>query len=151
MTNPWSSATQTQALGIDPTALSTLTMTIDNNPRWLTWNVTAAATNWYAGTQPNYGLIFKNQTETLNSGGPAPVSHNYTADTTLLPKLDITYNTDGVTLNQPVTLHSNGAELTWSQYTGSLSGAPFQKYDVHRSATRNFAPSTTSSRSLPPM
>jgi len=141
MTNPWSSATQTQGLAFDPTALSTLTMTVDNNARWMSWDVTAAAKTWYAGTQPNYGVIFKHQTETLNSGGPAPVSHNYTADTTLLPKLDVTYNTDGVTLNQPTTLHSNGAELSWSQYTGSLSGAAFQRYEVHRSATKNFAPS----------
>jgi len=47
---------------------------------------------------------------------------------------------DAVTLNQPGTLHANGAELSWSQYTGP-SGASFQDYEVHRSLTAGFTPS----------
>jgi RHS repeat-associated protein len=45
------------------------------------------------------------------------------------------------TLFSPDTLHSNGADLSWSRYTGALSGAPFAKYEVHRSLTANFTPS----------
>ena len=51
----------------------------------------------------------------------------------------ISIQPDAVTLNQPAVLHSNGAELSWSQYTGP-SGAPFQSYQVHRSPSPNFTP-----------
>ena len=37
-------------------------------------------------------------------------------------------------------LHANGAELSWSQFTGA-SGAAFQQYQVHRSLSPNFTPS----------
>ncbi|HYT10232.1 MAG TPA: Ig-like domain-containing protein, partial [Mycobacteriales bacterium] len=46
-------------------------------------------------------------------------------------------------LFQPDTLHSNGADLSWSKYTGTLSGQPFAKYEVHRSTTPNFTPSAS--------
>jgi hypothetical protein len=47
--------------------------------------------------------------------------------------------TDAVTLFPLETVHSNGADLRWSMYAGP-SGAPFQKYEIHRSATPNFTP-----------
>jgi hypothetical protein len=46
-------------------------------------------------------------------------------------------------LFQPDTLHSNGADLSWSKYTGALSGQPFSSYEVHRSTTANFTPSAS--------
>jgi len=49
--------------------------------------------------------------------------------------------TDKPTLSSPDTLHSNGADLSWSRYAGELSGGPFTRYEVHRSATANFTPS----------
>jgi YD repeat-containing protein len=43
----------------------------------------------------------------------------------------------------PVRLaHANGAELQWTRYTGP-SGAPFDRYEVHRSATAGFTPSAS--------
>ena len=47
---------------------------------------------------------------------------------------------DAVTLLVPEMVHSNGAELAWTRYTG-LSGAPFDRYEVHRAATAAFTPS----------
>src|SRR5262249_39242284 len=58
----------------------------------------------------------------------------------LQPKLQVTYTSDAIDLQRPSTLHSNGAELHWSQYTGP-SGAPFQQYAIYRSMTPNFTPS----------
>ncbi len=49
---------------------------------------------------------------------------------------------DAVTLLVPGTVHANGAELTWTRYTGP-SGAGFDHYEVHRSATAGFTPSAS--------
>jgi YD repeat-containing protein len=49
---------------------------------------------------------------------------------------------DAVTLLVPDTVHGNGAELSWTRYTGP-SGAPFDHYEVHRSATQGFTPSSS--------
>jgi RHS repeat-associated protein len=49
---------------------------------------------------------------------------------------------DAVSLLVPDTVHANGAELAWTRYTGP-SGAPFDHYEVHRSATQGFIPSTS--------
>jgi RHS repeat-associated protein len=45
-----------------------------------------------------------------------------------------------VILSQPTTLHSNGADLSWTPFSGSGS---FQKFEVHRASTANFTPSST--------
>lgn len=44
---------------------------------------------------------------------------------------------DAVTLLPITAMHSSGAELRWSRYTGP-SGTPFDRYEVHRSATAGF-------------
>jgi Bacterial Ig domain len=49
---------------------------------------------------------------------------------------------DAVTLLQPTLVHSNGAELAWTAYTGA-SGAAFDRYEVHRSTTSGFTPSAS--------
>jgi hypothetical protein len=49
---------------------------------------------------------------------------------------------DAVTLLVPDTVHANGAELAWTRYTGP-SGAQFDRYEVHRSATQGFTPSSS--------
>ncbi len=49
MTAAWSPSSQTQQLAYDSTILSSLTMTLDSNFRWLSWDVTATAQNWYSG------------------------------------------------------------------------------------------------------
>ncbi len=141
MTAAWSPGSQTQQLAYDSTVLSTVTMTLDSNYRWLHWDVTGTVQNWYGGVQPNYGLLVKRNQDVLGVSGPALPSDQYTTDSTLGPALNVTYAADPVILNQPTTLHSNGADLSWTLFAG-VSG-PFQKYEVHRSQTANFTPSST--------
>ncbi|HVD47847.1 MAG TPA: DNRLRE domain-containing protein, partial [Candidatus Limnocylindria bacterium] len=140
MTAAWSPSSQTQQLAYDSTVLSTLTMTLDSNHRWLSWNVTATVQNWYNSLQPNYGLLLKRNSDVLGASGPALPSNQYTSDSTLGPKLDVTYTAEPVILSQPTTLHSNGADLSWTPFSGSGS---FQKFEVHRASTANFTPSST--------
>jgi len=141
MTAAWSPSSQTQQLAYDSTVLSRVTMTLDSNFRWLTWDVSATAQNWYSGLQPNYGLLLKRNPDVLGASGPALPSNQYTVDSNLGPELNVTYAADAVIVNQPTTLHSNGADLSWTTYSG-VTG-PFQKYEVHRSAVANFTPSSS--------
>jgi RHS repeat-associated protein len=144
MTAPWTTTSTTSQIAYDSTTLSSYTLAAGAPNGWMTWDATAAVKNWLSGTWPNDGLfLMRNPDNTLNLSGPYPPGMRYTADTTILPELNITYNTDGVTVNQPTTVHSNGADLSWSRYTGSLTGAAFQKYEVHRSAVKNFTPSSS--------
>src|SRR5262249_43828386 len=94
------------------------------------------------GAKPNRGLLMKQATEPLSNSGIVPPSRTYAADSILQPKLQVTYTSDAIDLQQPSTLHSNGAELHWTQYTGP-SGAPFQQYAIYRSMTANFTPSAS--------
>ena len=49
---------------------------------------------------------------------------------------------DAVDVLAPTLVRSNGASLSWTRYVGP-SGAPFDKYEVHRSATAGFTPSAS--------
>lgn len=60
----------------------------------------------------------------------------------MAPRLVVTYSGDAVDLAAPHTVHADGAELEWTKYTGP-SGAPFDRYEIHRSATAPFTPSAT--------
>jgi len=142
MTAAWSPASTTSQIGYDSTVLSTYTLTSPSaNTLWMTWDVTATVQNWLSGAQPNDGLYVNHENDIYaNLSGPAPVSSLYAGDPTIAPELNVTYNSDAVTLLAPSTLHSNGADLSWSAYTGP-SGAAFQKYEIHRSLTGNFTPS----------
>jgi hypothetical protein len=120
--------------------LSNFTLPVNPVEQWMTWDVGSAVNGWISGTLPNYGLYLMRSTEPLGASGPAPPGMRFTGEPSLRPQLTVTYSGDAVQLNQPTILYSNGADLSWSQYTGP-SGAPFQKYDVHRSATPNFTPS----------
>jgi hypothetical protein len=108
----------------------------------MSWDVTGTVASWFYGTSPtpNYGFLLKRNLETLGASGPRAPSRTY-PEPSLQPKLDITYAADGVTLLSPDTLHSNGAELKWTRYVGE-SGAPFERYEVHRSPTPRFTPSS---------
>jgi len=128
MTSAWMT---TGTVAYDATASGTFTLPASPGPQWMTWPITATVQGWATGTLPNYGLLLKRRTEVVNSSGPVPPGIRSTAPPTQLPKLDITYTSDAVTLAEPATLHSNGADLAWSQYTGP-SGAPFDRYEIHR-------------------
>src|SRR5258708_27604895 len=78
--------------------------------------------------------------ETKSASGPAPPGKAFQVGQ-LAAQLTMTYSGDAVALPQPSVLHANGAELSWSQYAGA-SGAAFLGYQVHRSLSPNFTPST---------
>ncbi len=140
MTAPWSAATTSSQLQFGATALSAVTVTDGQVRGWLYWPVTTTVRNWLAGAQPNDGLLLKQSTEPLGNGGIVPPGRSYPGSTAVQPELQVTYTGDGVTLLPPTTLHSSGAELNWTRYTGP-SGAPFQQYAVYRSPAPRFTPS----------
>jgi RHS repeat-associated protein len=142
MISPWSTSNTSSQIQFDSTPLSTVTVTDGQVLGWLSWPVTATVQNWLSGAQPNDGLLLKQASEPLSNGGIVPPSRTYAAESILQPKLQVTYTSDAVDLQRPTTLHSNGAELHWSQYTGP-SGTPFQQYAIYRSMTPNFTPSTS--------
>ncbi|WP_081686060.1 DNRLRE domain-containing protein [Candidatus Solirubrobacter pratensis] len=136
LTQPWGSTTS--SFVYDSTALGTATLPADQQDHWLTWNITETLKAWLAGTQPNDGLVIKRSTEPLGAGGP----YIEDADPSLTPQIVVTYGTDAVTLDAPQTVHSNGAELTWTRWDGS-SGGVFGGYEVHRSTSTGFTPSSS--------
>jgi RHS repeat-associated protein len=140
MTSAWTTSTQSQNLTFGPTADASITFS--GSQGWMSWNVTSLVNAWTSGTQANHGVLIKRRTEALSASGPTAPGRRYTVDDTLRPRLVVTYVSDAVTLAPPTTLHANGAELAWSRYTGP-SGAPFTKYEVHRSSTANFTPSAS--------
>jgi RHS repeat-associated protein len=105
----------------------------------MTFDVSSTVRGWHTGTLPNNGIMLQRSVETLGEGGPIIDGRLSTRPVTDKPYLAVTYTTDAPTLAQPDTLHANGADLSWSRYTGALSGAPFARYEVHRSRTPNFA------------
>jgi RHS repeat-associated protein len=139
MTGPWSTSSTTSAVQFDSTVLSSFLLSAGAGQEWMSWDVTSAASAWVSGTQPNYGLYLMLASEKKGDSGPAPPGNTFQVGQ-LAPVLTVTYSGDAVSLAQPSTLHANGAELSWAQYTGP-SGAPFQQYQVHRSLTPNFTPS----------
>ena len=140
MTKSWSSSSTTADIGFDAAALGSFTLPYDAPSQWMTWDLTSTLKSWLTGAQPNFGLLVKRNVEALKVSGPAPVGSGFTGEATIRPKLDVTYS-DGVDLLAPDTLHSNGADLRWTPYTSS-SGIPFEKYEVHRSRTSGFTPSS---------
>ncbi len=142
MTKAWSTASRTADLDFAATPLSSSTLPAPPHAnQWLSWDVTGAVGAWVGGTSSNHGFLLKRSTEPLSASGPGLVGRRYTGAAELRPKLEVTYS-DAVVLYAPETVRSNGAELRWSRYSGP-SGAPFQKYEIHRSRTANFAPSSS--------
>jgi len=143
MTAAWSPSSTTSQVQFNTSALTTFTaLAASAPPQWMTFDVSNTVSSWVLGSQPNYGLylFMSNDTKGVITGGPAPPGASF-SDPGETPQLVVTYGGDSVSLNQPAVLHANGAELNWSQYTGP-SGAPFQKYEVHRSQSKGFTPSS---------
>jgi RHS repeat-associated protein len=137
ITSAWDTSSSTPAF--DATVLSSY---VFPGTAPMAWDISSTVLNWLSGTQPNYGILLMRNPEPLGAGGPVPWSGSYAGDPTRTPRLSITYTTDAPALLQPTTLHSNGADLQWTPYAPS-SGAPFQKWEVHRSLTPNFTPSAS--------
>jgi RHS repeat-associated protein len=142
ITAAWSTSTVSHMLLHDSVASGSYTLPNGADDRWMYWPISGLVSSWLAGAQPNYGVFLKRTPEVNNSSGPVPPGRRFAAQPTLQPKLEITYVGDAVDLLQPATLHSNGAELKWTRYTGE-TGAAFDRYEVHRSATANFTPTAS--------
>jgi RHS repeat-associated protein len=138
ITAPWSTSTSTSNLLFDSAVSGSYTLPNDSSDRWMSWPITSLVSSWLSGTQPNYGVVLRHSPEALNTSGPVPPGRRF-EEPAIQPKVEITYLGDAVNLLAPATLHSNGADLTWTRYTGE-TGAPFDRYEVHRSATPNFTP-----------
>jgi RHS repeat-associated protein len=139
ITVPWSTSTVSTNLLFDSAVSGSYTLPTGAGDRWMSWPITGLVSSWVSGVQPNHGLLLKRSPEVNNSSGPVPPGRRFTGLPTLQPKLEITYVGDAVNLLAPATLHSNGADLTWTRYTGE-TGALFDRYEVHRSPTANFTP-----------
>lgn len=133
MTKQWSSSSRTADLAYDTVELAS---PIPNPGQWTKWDVTTAVRDWASAVQPNYGLLLKRKREdqSQNANGPAYPGSRYNIESTIRPKLEITYSGDNVQLLPPATLHSDGAELRWTPYTGSaparrVTGASAEAWD----------------------
>lgn len=142
ITAGWSTSSKTSDIAYDSGVLASFTLPSGADTQWMSWSITSTVQNWLSGAQPNHGLLLKRSVEELNSSGPMPPARRYTAEATLRPYLAVTYTSDGVDLQPPQIVHANGAELEWTRFAPP-SGAPFQKYEVHRSPTSRFTPSAS--------
>ncbi|MEJ7567739.1 MAG: DNRLRE domain-containing protein [Gaiellaceae bacterium] len=153
LTSAWSEGTETTPTTLarnmihdtDPAKKVSATLPSGAGSQWLYWDVKNVVAGWLAPGGANNGFLLKRATEPLGASGPVLAGRTYVGtnlETTFRPKLEITYVGDDVDLATPSTLHANGAELHWSRYEGP-SGAPFQKYEVHRSESASFVPGET--------
>jgi len=58
---------------------------------WLSWDVGTLVQEWLDGTASNYGVILKDTDEPVGNTFIRCYSSNYTTDSTLTPKLEVTY------------------------------------------------------------
>ena len=143
MTKAWSGWDSTwNQVGWDSMTTVASTVVSGTAPSgWLNWNVKSQLANWVAGTEPNHGFLLKRATDALNSGGPGLTAGD-AWEPTHAPKLVVNYTSDAVKLYKPETLHGNGADLRWSAYANP-DGHAFQKFEIHRSPTASFTPSSS--------
>jgi RHS repeat-associated protein len=142
MTAAWSTSSTSGQLAFDSTPAGSYTLPVGAPAGWMSWPVTSVVNGWVTGTSPNYGLLVKPHTEAAATSGPVPPSRTF-SNAAMQPKIDVTYTSDAVDLADPATLHGNGADLSWSQYSGP-SGAPFDRYEIHRKpGSAAFTPDAT--------
>jgi RHS repeat-associated protein len=142
MTSDWNYQSTYSALTYASTALAGFTLPApaagESTPeaQWMTWNVTSTVNNWFLGSQPNYGFMLRHSPQALNTNGPSTQGGTST-DSSIEPRLTVTWSGDGVVLDSVRLQHATGGELHWSKY----AGANFTGYEIHRSATADFTPS----------
>jgi YD repeat-containing protein len=143
MTAYWDGHVQTEDIQFESTPEQSFNIPVGSttNEAWSpAFNVTGDVAGWVAGTTANHGWLLKRSSESYGASGPIFMGTIYKGPQHREPSLEITYSTDGVQFPKPTTLHSDGAELSWSRFDGSTGNA-FSKYEVHRSETAGFTPS----------
>lgn len=90
--NNWTTAGGFDAADCEQTDIGNVALAASEADGWIDITLTAGdVTDWIDGTLPNYGLLLKVDTESNDQYGY--YSSDYTADTTLRPKLTLTYTT----------------------------------------------------------
>jgi YD repeat-containing protein len=143
MTAYWDGHVQTEDIQFESTPEQSFTIPVGSTTTeaWSPeFDVTGDVADWVAGTDANHGWLLKRSSEAYGASGPIFMGTIYKGPQHREPSLEITYSTDGVQLHKPTTLHSDGAELSWSRFDGSTGNA-FSKYEVHRSEAAGFTPS----------
>ena len=142
LTSPWTTTTPWSSITSSGTVLANRTFTGTealNNYYQLTGNssMVSVIQGMVNGTTPNYGFIINK----VSSGGnyAFAFADSRTVPNMRAPYLDVYWTTAGVVLNPLPPLHANGADLSWSTYSGS----DFQRYEIHRSTTASFTPSSS--------
>jgi hypothetical protein len=69
---------------------SIVDITVDDTT-WLSWDIGTLVQDWLDGTVSNYGVILKDTDEPVGNTYIRCYSSDYTTDSTLAPKLEITY------------------------------------------------------------
>lgn len=141
ITAPWSTSSTSSDITFGP-AFDTQTVPTQGDARWISMVSANVVRDWLAGTRPNYGVLLKRTDETLDAGGVRPFSSRYVAEPALRPRLVVTWQSTGVTLDAPSVIHANGAELNWSEFVDGV-GTAFSRYEVHRSTSASFTPSAS--------
>lgn len=116
---------------------------------WHTFPVTNTVQSWIDGTNTNHGFVIKagDESATGPKGGPRyeGSEFGYGGETANYPSLVLTFGRQGVDLAAPTTIHDTGAELSWSAYQDKDpvgTGDDIVEYQVHRSISQTFTPST---------
>ncbi len=122
ITSAWTTATTGGQLTSDSAVAGSYTwQTSVSGTRWMTWPITALVQAWAAGTQPNYGLVIKRNPEVLNISGPVAPGRRFTGDPTLMPKLQITYNSYPSTPTSLGTSECFGVGCSGTRVTGTTT------------------------------
>ncbi|MBW3662731.1 MAG: DNRLRE domain-containing protein [Actinobacteria bacterium] len=144
LSQSWSETSTSAAVSSFGFSQASATVPAVGTRGWVSWGVTSSVEDWYLGLDlSNDGMLIKRSSEGPRKGGPKFVSRN-TADASKRPQLLVTW-VESVTLDEPATLRSNGAELTWSKFLGT-QGDGFASYEVHRSCrlcSGSFFPSSS--------
>ncbi|MDR7384785.1 DNRLRE domain-containing protein [Promicromonospora iranensis] len=117
--------------------------------KWHNYDVTQTVKKWATGSLANNGFMVRATDESVNGplGGPRyEAGENvYGGETRNMPRLTVTYGQPGVVMDIPDTIHATGAELSWSTYKdpSSNAGDNLVEYQVHRSVSQTFAPSSS--------
>ena len=122
ITAAWTTASTGGQLTFDSAVAGSYTwQTSVSGNRWMTWPLTGLVQAWVAGTQSNYGLAITRNPEVLNISGPVAPGRRFAGDPTLLPKLEITYNSYPSTPTSLGVSECFGAGCSGTRVTGTTT------------------------------